>query len=141
VRPFLEYEAACWDPYSKEQINTSDRVQYNVAIIEHHRNDSNWGTLAQRGMIAGICALLKAYTIERVWKAIGDTSQRPCTLSRVDHVKKIMSRKQRTDIRKYSFVNTTTQLWKKLPADAVRALSCKPNNFKKRARKVIKMAK
>jgi hypothetical protein len=31
-------------------------------------------------------------------------------LSRVDHVRKIRSRKERTDIRKYSSVNRTIQL-------------------------------
>jgi hypothetical protein len=32
-------------------------------------------------------------------------------LSRVDHDRKIRSRKQKTDIGKYSFVNRTLQLW------------------------------
>jgi hypothetical protein len=31
----------------------------------------------------------------------------------------------------------TIQFWKQLPADALGTLSCKPNNFGKRARKVI----
>jgi hypothetical protein len=33
------------------------------------------------------------------------------------------------------------QLWNQLPADALRALSCKPRNFRKRVRKVINKAK
>jgi hypothetical protein len=32
-----------------------------------------------------ICALFKAYTGERAWKAIGDRLRRPSYLSRVDH--------------------------------------------------------
>jgi hypothetical protein len=59
---------------------------------------------------------LKAYTGERAWKAIGDRLQRPCYLSRDDHDKKIRSRKQRTYIGKYSFVNRTIQIWNQLPA-------------------------
>jgi hypothetical protein len=55
-----------------------------------------------------------------------------CYLSRVNHDKKIRSRKQKTDIRKYSFVNRTIQLWNLLPADALQTLSCKPSNFSKR---------
>jgi hypothetical protein len=55
---------------------------------------------------------------EWAWKAIGDRLEKPCYLSRVDHDRKIRSRKQNTDIGKYSFVNRTTQLWNKLPADA-----------------------
>jgi hypothetical protein len=58
---------------------------------------------------------------------------KPCYLSRVDHDKKIRSRKQKTDIGKYSFVNRTTQLWNQLPADVLGTLSCK---VKWRCRKV-----
>jgi hypothetical protein len=39
-------------------------------------------------------------------------------LSRADHEGKIRSRKQRTDIGKYSFVIGCTLLWNQLPADA-----------------------
>jgi hypothetical protein len=52
-----------------------------------------------------------------------------------------MSRKQRRDIRKYSFLHMTTQIWNQLPADALRALSCKPSNFKNRLRKLINQMK
>jgi hypothetical protein len=72
-----------------------------VATHTHHRNDSNWETLAQCRKIACICALFKTYMGEWVWKAIG----------RVDHDMKIKSRKQKTDIGKYSFVNRTIQIW------------------------------
>jgi hypothetical protein len=90
-------------------------------------------------MIARICALFKAYTGERAWKAIGDSLLRPCYLSRVDHDRKIRSRKQNTDIGKYSSVNRTIQLWNPLPADALGTLSLKPS--RKRVRKVINKAK
>jgi hypothetical protein len=89
VRPILEYGTACLDPYRKGQINSLDRVQNMGAKFTHRRNDSNWETLAQRKEIA----LLKAYTGERAWKATGDRLQRPCYLSRVDHDRKIRSRK------------------------------------------------
>jgi hypothetical protein len=68
---------------------------------------------------------------ERVWKGIGDRLRRPCYLSRVDHDRKIRSRKQKTDIGKYSFVNRTIQLWNQLLAGALGSLSCKPSNFRK----------
>jgi hypothetical protein len=41
--------------------------------------------------------------------------------------RKIRSRKQKTHIGKYSFVNRTIQLWNQLPADVLGTLSCKPN--------------
>jgi hypothetical protein len=69
---------------------------------------------------------------ERAWKAVGDRLQTPCHLSRGDDGKKIRSRKQRTVIGKYSFVNRTMQLWNQLPEDALGTLSCKPSVFKKK---------
>jgi hypothetical protein len=69
---------------------------------------------------------------EWAWKDISDRLQKPCYLSRVNHDRKIRSRKQKTDIRKYSFVNRSTELWNQLPADALGTLSCKRSNFMKR---------
>ena len=98
---------------------------------------SNWETLSKRRKISRICALFKAYSGERAWKAIGDRLQRPNYLSRVDHERKIRNRRQRTDIGKYSFVNRTIRLWNRLPAEILGTLPCKPNAFRKRVRKVI----
>jgi hypothetical protein len=58
-------------------------------------------------MIALVCAIFKAYSGERAWKAIGNRLQRFHYMSRVDSVRKIRDRKQRKDIGKYSFVNRT----------------------------------
>jgi len=59
--------------------------------------------------------LYKGYSGEPAWKAIGDRLQRSYYLSRVNHDWKIGKRRQRTANGKYSFVNTTIQLWNKLP--------------------------
>jgi len=56
--------------------------------------------------------------------------RRPYYLSRVDHVRKIRNRKQRTDIEKYSFVNRTIKNWNQHPAEALGTSSCKPKNFR-----------
>jgi hypothetical protein len=100
-------------------------------------NESNWETMLQRRKISRICALFKAYSGERAWKAIGDRLQRPNRLSRVDHERKISYRRQRTGMGKYSFLNRTILLWNLLPAEILGSLPCKPNVFRKRARKVI----
>jgi len=71
------------------------------------------------------------------WKDIRDRLQRPYYLSRVDHVRKITDRKQRTDIGKYSFVNRTIKNWNQLPAEASGSFPCKPKIFRKRVRKAI----
>jgi hypothetical protein len=85
--------------------------------------------------------MFKAYTGERALEAIGDRLERPCYLSRVDHNMKIRSRKQQTDIEKYSFVNRTIPLWNQLPADVLWTLFCKQSNFRKMVRKVINKSK
>jgi hypothetical protein len=113
--------------------NELDWVQNIVATFAHHRNDSNWETLTERRQIARISAPFKVYMGERAWKAKGDRLQRPCYLSRV-HDRKIRSRKQMTDIGKYSSVNRTIQLWNQLPAVVLGTFSCKPSNFRKTVR-------
>jgi hypothetical protein len=137
VRPILEYGAACWYPYREGQISALDRVQKNGARFSHHTNSPNWETLVSRRKLSRVCAFFKAYSGERAWKAIGDRLQRPHYLSRVDHERKIRSRRQTTDTGKYFFVNRTIQHWNQLPTDVLETLPCKQITFKKRIRKVI----
>jgi hypothetical protein len=61
------------DPYRERQINALDRVQNKAAKFAHHRNDSNWETLAQRRKIARMCVPIESYMGKRARKAI-----RPC---------------------------------------------------------------
>ena len=58
-------------------------------------------------------------------------------LSRVDHVRKIMGRKQRTDIGKYFFVNRTIKNRNQQPAEALGSFPCKPKIFRNKVRKAI----
>jgi hypothetical protein len=87
-------------------------------------------------MIARICALYKAYTGERAWRAIGDRLQAPSYMSRVDHYWKIRARKQTRDIGKYSFVTRSVTDWNKLPEGAIRSSHGKTHIFKTGVRKV-----
>jgi hypothetical protein len=137
VRPILEYGAACWDPYREGQISALDRVQKKAAKFTHHTNSPNWEILASLRKLSRTCALFKAYFRERAWNPIDDRLQRPHYLSSVDHERKIRSRRQRTDIGKYSFVNRTIQQWSLLPAEVLEILPCTTITFKKRARKII----
>jgi hypothetical protein len=111
VRPILQYGAACWDPYRECQINALDRVQNKAAKSVHHTGGLDWESLAKRRKIARMCALFKAYKGKRAWKEIGDRLQAPSYLSRVDHNWKIRTRKQRTDVGKFSFVSRTITDW------------------------------
>jgi hypothetical protein len=127
----------CWDPYREGQVSALNRVQNRAAKFAHNTNETDWETLAQRRMIARICALFKVYTGRRAWKAIGHRLLKPCYLSRVDHNRKIRTRKQRTDVGKYSFVNRTVQSWNQLPARLLATFRCKLSTFRKRVRKTI----
>jgi hypothetical protein len=53
-------------------------------------------------------------------------------------MKLIRSRKQKTDIGRYSFVNRTIQVWNQLPAYVLGNFYCKPSKFRKGVRKVMK---
>ena len=48
-----------------------------------------------------------------------------------------MTRKQRTDVGKYSFVNRTIKSWNQLPAGLLASLPCKLNTFRKRVKHVV----
>jgi hypothetical protein len=49
-------------------------------------------------------------------------------------IKLIRTRKQRTDVGKYSSVNRTIMCWNQLPAGLLVSFPCKVNTFIKRAR-------
>ena len=136
IRPILECGSACWDP-CRGEINALDRVPTKVAQFTNHTKDSYWETLAQRRTITHLCALFRAYYGQRVWKTIRDRLWRAYYLSRVDHVRKIRDRKQRTNVGKYSFVNRTIKNWNQLPAEALETFPCKPKIFRNRVRKAI----
>jgi hypothetical protein len=88
-------------------------------------------------MIVRLCALFKGYFGEQAWKATRGRLRRPYYLSGVEVVPKIMDRKQRTDIGKYSFVNRTIENWNQLPAEALQTFPCKHKIFGNRVSKKI----
>jgi len=133
VRPIPEYGVACWDSYREGQIISLGMVQKKAAKFAYNTNSSNWEALASRRKLSRICALFKAYSGEWTWKAIGDRLQRPHYLRRADQERKISSRRQRTDLRIYSFVNRAIQDRNQLPARVLGTIPCKPNTLKKKA--------
>jgi len=137
VRPILECGASWWNPYREGQINALGRVQKNVAKFANVTNDSTWKTVSQHRKIARICAVFKAYTGERRWKATGDRLQGPCYPSMDGYDRKIRARRQRTDIGKYGFVYRAIRLWNQLHAVGLATFTCKSHMFGRRVRKVI----
>ena len=79
-------------PYKGGQEIALNRVQKRTAKFSSNINELGWETLAQRRLIARICALFKAYTGGRAWKAIGDRLLKPCYLCKEDHIWKIRTR-------------------------------------------------
>ena len=137
VLPILEYGGRVPGCVQGGTNNCIRQGAKKAAKFARHTNSSNWETLASRRKLSFICALFKAYSGERAWRAIGDRLQRPHCLSRVDHERKIRSRKQRTDIGKYSFVNRTIQVWNQIPAEVLGTFPCKLNTLRNRVRKAI----
>jgi hypothetical protein len=90
-------------------------------------------------IIARICALFKAYTGGRAWNAIVYRLLKPCYLIGEEHNRKIRTRKQRTDVGKYFFVNRTIKSWKQLPVTSglTVSLPCKLHSFRKRVKTVV----
>ena len=132
MRPILEYGAVCWDQYREGQVGALNRVHKRAAKFANNIDESGWEILAQRRLIARMCALFKAYTGGRAWKAIRDRLLKPCYLGRGDH-----NRKQRTDVGKYSFLNRTITNWNQLPASLLASFPCKLSTFRKRVKNVV----
>ena len=126
----------CWDPYIEGQVSASNRVQKRAAKFTNNINESGWETSAQRRLVARICALFKAYTGRGAWKAIGGWTSKTMLPSRNDHNRKIRTRKQRTDVGKYSFVKRTIKSWNQLAAGLLASFPFKINTFRKRVKNV-----
>jgi hypothetical protein len=112
-------------------------VQARAAKFANNTHQTGWEALEDRRLVSRLCALLKAYTGNQASEAIGDRILRPCYLSREDHNCKIRTRKQRTNIGKYSFLNRTIISWNKLPAGLLAPFPCNLNTFRKRVKKVV----
>jgi hypothetical protein len=84
-----------------------------------------------------MCAHYKAYNSERAWKDIAEWLQVPYYWSRIDHCWKIRSRKIRTAVGKFSFVNKTIADWNRLPEEAIGNFHVTRHKFRKRVREVI----
>ena len=112
-------------------------MQKRAVKFANNIDESGWETLAQRRLIARICALFKTYTGGRAWKAIWDRLLKPCYLGRGDNNRKIRTRKQRTDVGKYSFLNRTIRNWNQLPASLLASFPCKLKTFRKRVKNVV----
>ena len=125
MRPVLEYGAVWWDSCREGRASVLNPLQKRAAKFANDINESGWETLAQGRFIAQACAIFKAYTGGRAWKAIGDRLLKPCHLSREDRIREIRIRKHRRDVSNYSFVNRTIKRWIQLSAGLLASFSRK----------------
>ena len=58
-------------------------------------------------------------------------------LSREDHDEKMRTRKERTGVGKYSFINRAIESWNQLPAGLLASLVCETCSFRKRFENVV----
>jgi len=105
-----------------------------AAKFSNNVNESGWETLTQRRLIARICALFKAHTVGQARKAIGNRLLKSCYLKRGNRNQKIRTRKQRTDVGKFSFVNRSIN---QLPASLLASCPWKLNTFRNRVKNVV----
>jgi hypothetical protein len=94
-------------------------------------------TIHIQGIIAAFVGALPGTHRGTGLESDGNRLLKPCYLSRKDHNRKIKTRKQRTDVGKYSFVNRNTKSWNQLPAGLVASFPCKLNNFRKWVKNVV----
>ena len=137
VRQILEYGAVCWDSYRERQVSSLNQVQKRVFKFANNINELGWETSAQQRLIAQIYILFKAYTMRWAWKAIRNRLLKPSYLSRDNRNWKIRTRKQRTDVGKYSFINRTIKSWNQLPAGLLASFPCKLNTLRKRVKNIV----
>ena len=124
-------------PYRGGQVRALNCGQKRVDKFANNINGSGWETLAQCRLRARICAIFKAYTVGRAWKAIGDRLLKQYYVSREDHNRKITTKKQRTAVGKYSFVNRNTKSWNQLAAGLLASFRCKLNTIREMVKNVV----
>ena len=132
VRPKVEYAAAVWDPYTKEQIQNIEKIQRRAArfVSNDHRQTSSvtemlraldWPTLEARREAARLTTL---YKIDSGDVKIKSANLQPApSRSRRTHDKQFTRHQCHKDIRLNSFFPRTIKQWNSLPQQTVSAPS------------------
>ena len=117
-----------FDPWSSDRHSElgAPITQWRGAIF-HKKETSNWNkpnslVVRPRG---------------RTSKAIGDRCLKWWYLNWDDLNRKLRTRKQRTDIGKYSLVSRTVESWNQLPAGLIASFFYKLNTYRKRVKNVV----
>jgi hypothetical protein len=123
-----------WSDTCSSTYHTDVTVSYNLDEIL-----LNWNSfLIKYSAYKKALNFSLLFIFEWACKAIGDGIIKPAYLRTSDHNRKNLTRKKRTDVGKYSFVNNTIKSWNQLPTSLLESFPCKLNTFRKRVKKVIR---
>jgi hypothetical protein len=150
VRPILEYASSAWDPHSQENIGAIEKVQRRAArkvLNRYGPRESptemikamGWETLEGRRAMCKVRNMFKAITGYTAWNGITQRLVKATHSGRMDHSCKLQHRGSNTNIGKYSFLSTATQLWNKLPGCVVKPWPENVNTLKLRLKNVNQM--
>jgi hypothetical protein len=125
VRPTMEYCSSVWDPHTKQQSTTLEKVQrraarwvtgrfHNTSSVTDMLNFLGWRELAQRRVDSRLSVMYKI-----VHGLVAIPMGVYCTLQRdMVHLKQIVCR---TQYYQFSFFPRTISDWNKLPRDTFSA--------------------
>jgi hypothetical protein len=149
VRPILEYGECLWDPHQLGVKWDLEKVQRRAArfvlsryekcsSVTQMQKELGWESLEARRRKKRLSMFYKAYVGEPAFKEIRDRINEADYIGRNDHTFKVRSIKQKTDKRKYSFLNRTIEEWNGLPAEIFEPF---PRNVKAFLKKVGELNK
>ena len=132
VRPRVEYAASIWDPHTKDQINSIEKIQRRAArvVTNDHRKTSsvtkmlkvlNWPTLEDRRKAARLTTL---YKIRKEDVKVSSDQLIPApSRSRRGHDQQYSRLQCKKDVRLYAFFPRTIKDWNSLTQEDVSAPS------------------
>ena len=132
VYPRVEYAASIWDPHTKDQINSIEKIQRRAArvVTNDHRKTSsvtkmlkvlNWPTLEDRRKAARLTTLFK---IRKGDVKVSSDQLKPApSRSRRGHDQQYSRSQSKKDVRLYAFFPRTIKDWNSLTQEDVSAPS------------------
>ena len=148
VRPIVEYATTVWDPYHCGQVKKIEKIQRKAAryvMGKFRKRDSvtemldtlRWDSLEKRRKISRLGCIYNIITSKDGWVPFKNSIVKPNFCGKDSHEFKIKPRRQRTDIKKYSFLNRGISEWNKLPVSLLRPLPKNVISFKKKCSKIL----
>lgn len=144
VFPNIEYAAAIWDPFIREDINKIEAIQRRASrvvvnswgrdvCVTNLINKLNWCTLQIKRKEHRLALLYNIYNKNSIIET-ENLLEKPDYIARGDHSKKIKVHHSKHNVSRYSFFTNTIFDWNKLTEEIVSAPNC--SIFKERLKKI-----